>query len=236
MKLKLGLLVAFGMMVGCTTVPPKNDAALAKVKSVAIVGISVYQPDTDTLGKLTGIKTEFGIQNSEHVDALHNDLNAALARNNGWKTVSMKDMKANSTYRENYDKTMSGWQSHMGRAAQQNEVQYGSANFMDSDALRKLGVEGRRKLAEALKVDAIGVVDVIVTMGGTRIMGIGDRKPKADANFVFYDRENENHIWQGGVQGDMSTKSLGATDMVDFVYLNELSEASAKTAFDRIRR
>lgn len=228
-------------VAGCSSMVRNHDAAaLKRVKRAAIIGFTVYQPDSAKVSLNVGsgnVEADRGgsliTKNSSHVDKMYLSLRRAFSTKRKWKMPDSQSMKAQSEYRKAYDQTMKGFQNKMPPPPGTHQLLV--KGMMDFDALRILGQEGRERLMRALKVDAIIAATVRVNLSGTTIMGIGKRYPQARLSFTVYGRGSEKPIWfDGEVNGDVSETSVGATAFIDTKLLDKLSLQSAKTAFSKI--
>ncbi len=242
MTRSLSLLSAILVLSGCGAlkVRDKNPAEVSKIKSVAVVALSVVQPEPKSLSLNIGTgKTEADSnggkfnQASDHVELIYTDLSTALKKNLKWKVVDRTTMVTNAGYKDAFEKTMKGWQNKMPPSA--NYIQYNPNSVMDFDSPRILGPEGREALMKALKVDAIVVAQVNVHLTGTSVMGIGKQYPQSVLNLRVFARGQENPVWfDGNIEGEESKESVGMTGLFDRDLLDKLGRQSAGTAFAKI--
>jgi hypothetical protein len=218
----------------------KNEAAVQKVKTVAVVAFSAYQPASAHIGLNLGSGKAEGAaggsmipQNSEHIDQMYEDIAKAFGKNVGWNVLDVKKMMNSAAYQKAFKATMEGWQNKMPPGAGQNH--FIVKNIMDFDAARILDVKGRDELLKGLGVDAIIAVRVQVDLSGTTVMGVGSRYPAAKTAFYVYEEGNAKPIWfEGNLDGETSKKSVGKTGFIDEKLLNTEALVSARTSFEKI--
>lgn len=218
----------------------KDELAVAKVKTVAIIGFAVTEPAPAEVGVglLSGkASVEQGgsliAKNSAEVDEMYNELAKAFGKNVRWKVIPLAKLKTMPGYKIAYDKTMKGWQNKM--PPPKGSQQYLIDGVMDNDSMRILGENGRAELLHSLGVDAIVTSKVDVFLKGTTVMGIGSRHPWSRLSFQVYSADPSKPIWfEGAVDGEPSEKSVGSTGFFDEKLLGDLALGSARTAFRKI--
>lgn len=225
---------------GLFKVREKNDVEVAKIHKAAVVAFSVLEPASAAVSlSLSKGRTEavaggsMITQHSDHIEDMYANMRTELSKNLHWEVLDEAPMITNAGYQTAYDKTMKGWQNKMPPGA--GEKQFAVKDVMDFDSGRILGPEGRDALIQALGVDAIVVAHVDVQLSGTTVMGIGSRYPQSRVSFQVYARGQEKPVWfDGGVEGDVSQESVGATGFIDEDLLGRLAAKSAVTAFQKI--
>jgi hypothetical protein len=225
---------------GAFKVREKDEASVQTIKRIAVVGFTVTQPASAKLGlnlskgQLEGAAGGSMIaQNSSHADMLYSELGEHFKKNMGWNVLRVDLMKANEGYKKAYKDTMEGWQNKMPPSSGYN--QFIVTGIMDNDGTRILDQKGRDALIEALNVDAIVTAQVRAELHGTSVMGIGSRRPKANLSFQIFGKGKEKPIWfDGQVEGETATESVGATGFINEDLLNDLVLRSAKTAYAKI--
>lgn len=229
---KLGKSVAMvvmlvGLLPACAGLTSsKNEAAVAKVKKVAIAGFSVVAP------KSRDININMG-QDLESSEQMYNTAMKSFARNMKWQVLPAESMKANAVYKKFYKDTMSGFQNKMPPG--ENREQFTPSGVMDADCLRILGRDGRSELAKALGVDAVITARVEVLLTGNTVMGIGSRYPQSRGSFSLYTVGASTPDWfEGNLEGKVSETSVGKTALFDEKLLHKLAVESARTAFGKI--
>jgi hypothetical protein len=218
----------------------RDEAAVQNIKRIAVVAFAVSQPASAKLG-FDLSKGKLGAtsggsmldQSSQHVDQLYSELGQNFQKNMNWTVMKTEQMKANAGYKKAYKDTMEGWQNKFPPAEGSNK--FVVKDIMDGDALRILGLEGRDALIDALGVDAIVTAQVVGGISSTSVMGIGNRYPYANLNFFVYTKGKEKAVWfEGQIEGEPSTESVGKTGFIDETKLNELVLKSARTAYAKI--
>jgi hypothetical protein len=240
MKWILVFALLTGAGCGSLKIREKDDQALRQIKTVAVVAFSEYQPapkklilnlsKSDSAGSSGG-----GVvpQQSEHVDEMYRDLAASLTRNMNWKVADKKSMRSNTGYIRAYKETMEGWQNKVPPG--EGEKLFLVGGLMDAECLRILGPQGRDRLLEDLKVDAVVVAQVRVGLNGNSMVGVGDLYPQARVSFQVYSKGKEEPVWfDGEIAGEQSHESVGKTAFFDESQLSALAAQSAKTAFQKI--
>ncbi len=242
LKFLIAMALVMFSATGCGSlkVRHKDSVAVAKIKKVAIVGMSVDQPASAELGLNLGSGRVEGTRggsmiakNSKHVVDMYDSMRRELRKNLKWRIYSRRKLLRQSAYVAAYKDTMEGWQNKM--PAPKGKQRFKLKKMLDFQAGRILDVEGRDKLIRQLGVDAIVFVKVDVLLNGTSIMGIGSRYPQSRIHFQVYDKGAKSPIWfDGGVEGEEAKESIGATAFIDEDLLNKLALKSAKTAFSQI--
>lgn len=241
--MKIHSLLAAALLVsGCAMLKThdKDEVAVARIKTVALVGFTVVQPAPAEVGVglLSGkVTAEQGgsliPQNSVEVDEMYQELAKAFGRNVRWKVLPLAKLKSHPGYRAAFDRTMKGWQNKMPVPA--GKQQYLVDGVMDNDGLRILGESGRAELMKALGVDAIITSKIDVMLKGTTVMGIGGRHPRSRLSFQVFSAASANPVWfEGAVDGEPAERSVGATGFFDEKLMKELSLVSARKAFQKI--
>lgn len=201
----------------------KNEEAMAKVKKAAIIGFAVREPATLGLNPREVKETRL----------MYDELLKSFGKKAKWQIVPEATFKANAAYQAAYQKTMKGWQNKMPPG--QHEHLLFVDGVMDNDCLRILGADGRTALMKALGVDALVTAEVDVLISANTVMGFGSRYPYARLSFqVFTPGQSTADWFEGGISGDESKTSIGATGFVDGALMNKLALESARTAFNRI--
>ncbi len=240
-KIKLALiLIAPAFMVACGSMGVRDikKDEVAKIKSAAVVGITIEQAASSSIsldaGKVSGEAggSIIGKQES-YAEDLFVTLSENLKRNLGWKMSDTKSLVNQPGYLKAYKSTMEGWQNKMPVASGYFRVT--AKSVMDADAIRILKPEGREILMKELKVDAL-VVAVINLSNEIPTLGIGSHYPYATVSFQVYSRGQENPIWfDGQVLGEKSKVSSGKTAFFDESILVREGAMSAKDAFTKIK-
>ncbi len=234
-------LVAVLALSGCGLIKTrdKNEAEVQKIKTVAIVGFAVQQPNAAKIGfnlSSGGVEGKSGgtmiPQNSPHVDQMYSAMRSNLQKNLNWKVMDLAKLQAHPGYLKAYKQTMEGWQNKMGPG--EGQTQFLVKDLMDADGTRILDVAGRDALIDALGVDAIVTARVNVVLSGTSVMGIGARHPVSKISFDVHRKGQEKSVWfEGGIDGE-EQESVGKTAFIDETKLNELALVSAQSAFAKI--
>jgi hypothetical protein len=238
----LGLALGILSLSGCGGLKTRNvdEPALARVKKVAVVAFTLDQPAAVKLslnvgnGQVEGDRGGSLIsKNATETDQMLAALQSSLKERMRWSVKQTPEMVKAPGYVSAFDRTMKGFQNKMPPHAGMNR--FLAAKVMDFDSVRILGPEGRDALCAALGVDAIVAAKVDVALGGTKIMGIGARKPRSSVSLAMYSKGVETPVWfEGRVEGDESSESVGSTNLIDEELLNRLSLESARTAFKKL--
>jgi hypothetical protein len=212
---------------GCGGLTHRKDAAaVGQIKTVAIVGLDVVQPRSAVItAPLVDV-------HSDHVVTIYDALAERLATKLGWTVVPRGDMIANDIYVADYDKTMKGFQNKMLPGDGYN--QYAIDHVLDHDSPRILDTGGRDKLIDALRVDAIVVVQVRVEFTGMSIGGLGGRHPQAIVAFDVYTKGKEKSVWFDSFQGKETEGSAGATPIFDESKMKDLVVETTKSAIAKM--
>lgn len=226
LRLACWAMVGFGFF-GCSSLTShRNDAALVKVKRVAVAGFSVVSPVPNGLRE----STQTGIESAQK---MYDGLARSVGKNMKWEVLALDKMRSNPTYRKLYDKTMKGWQNKvpMPEGAKQLVLD----GVMDSDCLRILGADGRTELAQALGVDAVVTSRVQVLLNANTVMGIGSRYPQSRISLSLFTKNADTPDWfEGGIDGKVAETSVGKTAFFDEPLLHKLALESARTAFSNL--
>lgn len=217
-----------------------NQEELNKVKKVAVVGFTAYQPVAAKVsfdlgsGKLGADKYGSVIpETSKETDLMLAEINKALNSVKGWKTMDPNAMKKNPVYMESWKSTMTGWQNKM--PPPQGVKTYGITDIMDKDGVRLLKPEGKVKLINALGVDAVIIVESNTMLDSTTIMGIGQRKPFTQFHIEVFSANSDAPIWFATFKSDISTESVGATHFIDEEKVPALALATLKNALSKMK-
>jgi len=233
--------IVFSVFCGCASLTHhRNEARLAKVRKIAVVGFSVVQPAPASIGfnlnrgqleRMEG--GDFIPKRGESINEMYDSLAASFAGNVAWQVVPASLMKRNTAFQHAFERTMKGWQNKMpvGSGRQQFLVD----GIMDNEGLRILGKSGRNELLTGLGVDGLVTAQVDVFLNGTAILGVGNRYPQARVSFRLYTQDSDSPDWfEGNLQGEIAKSSVGATAFFDEAMLNKLALESARTAFAQI--
>jgi hypothetical protein len=129
-----------------------NTEELSKIKRIAIVGFTAYQPVSATLSYDIG-SGKLGAEKSKDVDPMIEVIGQSLTKSKDWKVLNTEAMKKNAVYIESYKATMEGWQNKM--PAPSGVKTYGINGIMDKEGVRILRPAGTNKLITALGVDVV---------------------------------------------------------------------------------
>jgi hypothetical protein len=227
---------------GCGTFQThsKDASQVSQVKKVAVVAFSVREPAAAGIGLDLGsgkVGASAGgsaiSEKDSHSDLMFSDLLTSLHQTMKWTVIDQATMTHNAGYKAAYQKTMTGWQNKMPPG--KGEKQFLVEGVMDFDGPRILDSSGRDALIKALNVDAILVANVNVILEATTVMGIGSRHPQSRLSFMLYKAGIEKPIWfEGGVEGQPSTESVGKTAFIDETLLGALAVKSARTAYEKV--
>jgi hypothetical protein len=225
---------------GLFKVREKDEAAVGKIRKVAVVGFSAFEPAPSSLSLNvnTGrMETAPGgaiiPQYSDSTQEMYEGLRKALTQNMRWEVLEAARMISKPGYQTAYDKTMKGLQSKMPPTA--GFQKFAVKDLMDSDSGRMLGVDGRDALIDGLEVDSIVVAQVDVTLTGSTVIGMGPRHPQSKVSFQVYSRGAEKPVWfDGSIDGEATQESVGTTGPFDEKLLGQLAAQSAQTAFQKI--
>jgi len=236
----LALILLVGMTACGSLTHHKDEAVIGRVKRVAIVGFSVVEPAPAGIGlNLNSGKTE-GVaggslisEHSSNVDQMYEGLAKAFHGNMAWEVVPYARLKKNATYRKLFDQSMKGWHNRMPTPS--GHTQFLVDGVMDNQSLRILGVDGRNELIRDLGVDAIVTAQVDVLLSGTTVMGIGSRYPQAQLSFQLFTPDKNSPDWfEGGIEGERASTSVGKTGFFNAKELDALAVPSARSAFAKI--
>jgi hypothetical protein len=237
----LGIVTALVGLAACGTTHSRDESAVDKIQTAAVVAFSVIEPAPPKLAlSLTSGKvgaeaggSMISKKNENHVDQMYTELLTSMNSKLHWKVMSPGEMGANAGYQKAFDSTMKGFQNKMPPGAGQQ--QYLVDNVMDFDSPRILDSKGRDELIRALGVDAIVVARVDVMLDGFSIMGFGTRHPQSRLCLMVYTLGHERPVWfDGGIDGKESDQSVGATAFIDQTLLGELALESVKTAYAKL--
>lgn len=223
-SLKLSFLVL--ILAGCSGLTHRrNDAAIAKVRRVAVAGFASVQPAPALSVPKTNGK----------VEEMYAAFSETFAKRSHWQVLPAATMKSNPAYRAAWDRTMKGFQNKS--LPRQKERKFTVDEIMDSDSIRILDTAGRSQLMKALGVDALVATDVDVMVNGGAVFGIGSLRPQARVSFKVYVAGANNFDWfEGDLLGEEATESVGSTGFFDADKLAVMGLVSAKTAFKKISR
>lgn len=241
MRSMILILLAGFLLNGCASMSRQRDEeAVKKVKSVAVVAFIVKEPASNVMelnigsgssGAAMGGSSFY--QNSAVTDAMYADLTKSLKKATGWKVLSQAEVTANPNYKTLHDTGMGPIK--IMNLPKQGENWYMAQNVMVPAAAEMLGRDGRNKLLAALDVDAVVVATVDVSVsGGFSLNGFGPRKPKSDFVMEVYRRDQKDPIWRESIDGEKSKESLGWIGFIDEDRLKTLARKSSLTAFERI--
>jgi hypothetical protein len=238
----LSLLSIMGLSIGLTGCATSrvNTEELSKIKKIAIVGFTAYQPISASLsydigsGKIGAEKNGSVIaEKSKDVDPMIEVIGQGLTKSKGWKVLNTEAMKKNAVYIESYKATMEGWQNKMPAPA--GVKTYGIDGVMDKEGVRILRPAGTNKLITALGVDAVAVVNVNTMLDSTTILGIGQRKPYTQLLIQVFSPSTPESIWFETFTSDVSKESVGATHFIDEDKVPALAMATLKNALSKIK-
>lgn len=221
-SLSVFLLLGYAGCAGLTH--HRNQAALVKIKKVAVVGFAVREPEAP------------GFTNPEtkkEVEQMYSSLTKSFNKEMNWQVVPIGVMRQNAAYQTAYEKTMKGWQNKMPMNKGQKQLLV--EGICDNDCLRILGKDGRAALIQGLGVDAVITAELDVTLSGTTVMGIGNRYPQTRLSFMLFTPGTNSPDWfEGNIQGEPSATSVGKTAFIDEALMNRLALESAHTAYAKI--
>jgi hypothetical protein len=220
-------LVSILFLSHCSTmVRNKDEAKLDGIKNVAIVAFEVNQPST-------AMKTRLIATPSEHAKDIYEEMRKNIQANLKWNAKDIDFLTRKKEYQASYDQTMKGFQNKV--PVGENRSLFIVENIMDYSSARILGPNGRDALMESLGVDAIIAAQVYVDLKAFTVMGVGNRYPQARVSFQVYRKGESAPIWyDGNLEGEKSSKSVGATGFFDEKLLNEMAVESSRSAFRRI--
>jgi hypothetical protein len=237
---KLLLSLTSLMLLGSCATSTINQAEMAKVKKVAIVGFIEYRPASATLSYDIGsgkAGAEAGgsiiVEKSKETDQMLDSVNKGLASKKGWKMTDTVSMKKNPVYVEAWKYTMEGWQNKM--PTNPGLKAFTVEGVMDADGVRILGKEKTNKLIADLSVDAIAVIELRTMLKATTFMGIGSRKPYMQVFIRLYSPNEANPIWFQTFQSDVSSESVGSTHFIDEKLLVSLAMDNLKNVLSKIQ-
>ncbi|HVJ64861.1 MAG TPA: hypothetical protein VM901_06370 [Bdellovibrionota bacterium] len=191
----------------CSTGPKVKPEALAKVKTVGIVGFEIVQQQPKDLEISIGgssssdaidsmpmskipVATKHG---SEVVEVLRKQLQQDL----GWKVATQDALRKDATYKAITKEQTSGWRS-LPPVGAQYEV-FASEGIMDYWAWEKLGADKRQELMKALGLDAALVIRARTELKESftlkKLYGGGNYHPKVDFELKLYAADGKDVIW-----------------------------------------
>ncbi len=219
MKTSIPVLMA-SLMVGCSSgmlaTHGKNDAELATVRKVALVGYDVYQP-----------KPRIGMSESSHVEPMYDAIHARL-KVLGYKVTSKADMLKQPFYQASYKNHMEGFQNKNPPPEETDKLL--AKDVFDTDTLRIMGLSGRDNLIQNLGVDALVEAHVMIGKAGTKIMGFGPTHIVTRMYYRMFKKGVEEPIWFETLEGEESKESVGATALFDRALLAKLGQQSLNEA------
>lgn len=231
-------LMFFTQLTGCAGLGKTYESSqIESIKSVAVLGVEVIQPSEFDIFKpkqIDGGAMNFSVSSpSQHVQIYYDDLREGLKTKLRMSSPTSSTLVANSSYKNIYKDTMTGFQSTQPNA--QGTSKFVLPEMVDFDAARKIGVAGRDQIMEALKVNALVVAQIHVQLNGTSVMGIGNKYPQSNIRLQMYKKGVESPVWQDGAQGEEMKESVGKSTLtMDVTKMNKLAAASAKSAFEQL--
>jgi hypothetical protein len=226
----LVLSVVAAALSACAGATMKRDSvALESVKKVAIVALSADQPDRE--GGLFGTRSGGSTQPSEHMDRIYADLAQSLAKQLGWKVVTLAEVRANPTMTKTFESTMKGFQNKM--PPHEGTNRYHPPGIPDFDAARIMRPAGRAALARDLNVDAVVVANLRGAVTGTTVMGVGTRRLQGLMSMTVYRGADETPIWFENFRGEDTKTTLPMS--ADKAKVDALLIEAFGTTFPKVR-
>ena len=168
-----------------------------------------------------------GVQKkSNHLDEIYPSVVASFQKQ-GWTMLDFSAVTGNAAYVQTYKDTMDGWQNKV--PPNKDTYRFVSSRVFDYDGLRILGVKGREKLMNDLKVDAIIGVSIDSRLESQQLVGA--------LVFQVYGRGSDNAIWfDNNVQGDPVAPSSDELNLINPDALNKSAVRFAKGAAAKIAK
>jgi hypothetical protein len=240
---KIGILVSLIMgLSACGSITTRKVEAdqVSGIRRAAVASFTVTQPVPRSIGlNLSSGRAEGSNEasliagSSSTVDQMYQDLVTAFQKRMKWNVLSKDQLAANAGYAKAYNDMMKGWQS---KAAPHGDY-FNVLQIMDSQSVRRMKPEARDELMQALNVDAIVEADlnIFFKTKGMAVMGIASRYPQTRLSFWVYKKGVKDVVWfDGNIDGDISTQSVGKTGFFDKEEVTRLGRTSAVTAFNKI--
>lgn len=238
-KIKLGLLVLAIMQSSCVS-KEINELEINRVKKVAVIGYTLNLPMpaklsllADTVNDVASGKGLSFTDDSKAAEAILNQVNTVLAKQQNWTVLSPEQLRQNPAYINAYKSTMDGLQNKM--LSNDGSRDFLAKGIMDKDGHRLLKATGRAELMKALGVDAIAVVHVTTRLKGFSFFGFGSQKPQANVFIQVYNSPDQRAIWHETIEGEVG-ESLGMTGLYTVAKVEELTKKSVVTALDKIEK
>jgi len=230
-------------LTGCATLAVQPDR-VKTVKSVAVVGYTALWEQTASSsnsrvgGTANAIKAisrsasgEAQAEREERAQATYDLLVDTLKNKMSWSVLDRETLGQSSPYQE----TVQARGPHPGGGMFSANNRY---LFVDGvlrqEDVRRMSIEERRKLMEALQVDAIAHVYVHfkTVNSGFAVGGLGNVKqhPVARVEFVLFDHDSEEPIWEErNAQGRRAEKMV-SQDIAGVSVMREAVEAVVEAA------
>lgn len=230
-------------LAACSGMGRVYDAnAVHPVRKVALVAVDVVQPEEFNLlkpsssGGGNGPMSQMNIAlptPSAHVNDYAEDFRGQLRKGQHWNVLPLEKVAQDPAVKKYLQSTTEGFQSTQPIPARMTKFR--APELLDVDSATKIGQAGRDEIMNSLGVDALAFVRYDVQLNGTSIMGIGNKHPQANLQFVVYARGTEKPVWRDNAKGEEMEDSVGATNItLDFAKLKELSVKSGHQAFNEI--
>ncbi len=206
----------------CSTGPKVNSEALAKVKTIAIVGFEVVQQQpkdlefsiggsssSDELDRMPMSKNPV---TAKHATQIYEVIRKTLKKDMSWQVADVEMLRKNSQYSEVTKEQTSGWRS-LPPVGAQFDV-FSNAGIMDYWAWEKLSTDKRKQVISDLGVETALVIRARSTLKESftvkKLYGGGNYHPQVALELKLYAADGSEVIWSDHhVLGEPTSEKAG---------------------------
>jgi len=243
---RLFIFVPVLLLAACAGKTVKKEE-LAKVKKAAIIGLEVQQQKSVSAGDIVGaaLKTNKNgasphlRQESSHIDPIYEDAANKLAKQTGWKVLTIEQVRNNPAYKKFFDEKTHGF--HQGAILNDRFDLFAPTGVLDSFAIMTTKHETLEELAKALGVDAVVYASSVVNLnnnsGWASMVGKGEYHPNSNLNFYVLDARSGEKIFVDSANGPkVEEGARNAVGIADVDKLNDLARTATALSLDMVMK
>jgi hypothetical protein len=215
-------LSALALLGACAMGPQVKPEALAKVKSVALVGFELVQQQPKDLEISLGGSSDAGMPAmmpmskipvaTKHAESVYDVVRNTCQKDLGWAVRDAESLRKDATYQNAFKKQTTGLRS-LPPVPTDSDV-FSVAGVMDWWAWEKMSPLDRRSALATLKTDAVLVVRARSQLkegfSFKKLYGGGNFQPQVSYELKLYGADGEDVIWSDfNVQGAPTDKTVG---------------------------
>jgi hypothetical protein len=222
MRAHVPSLSALALLGACAMGPQVKPEALAKVKSVSVVGFELVQQQPKDLEISLGGSSDSGMPAampmsklpvaSKHAESVYDIVRKTCQKEFGWSLRDAEFLRKDASYQNAFKKQTTGIRS-LPPVPTDSDV-FGVAGVMDWWAWEKMSATDRRSAIATLKTDAVLVIRARSQLkegfSFKKLYGGGNFQPQVSYELKLYGADGEDAIWSDyNIQGTPTEKTVG---------------------------